>query len=315
MARRQRSRKKSFAKTFFPVFFLILIVTTIGIFAVDKFGLFGLVGGDIMKNVTPIAGGDSEFAQRYPDSKRINVLVLGQNDSLTDTIMMCSFDTENKRVDIVSVPRDTYYERSGYEDPAYQKINSVYGTEDEIGIATAVSNVLGGVPIHFYEILEDQDVAAIVESMGGVEFDVPIDMKYTDKKQGLYIDIKAGVQVLDGDHAVQYLRYRKGYATGDIGRVEAQQAFMKEAFKQSIGIGFPKVAKTVFEEVDSNLSAKMAVRIGTEAIGMTASDIETYTTPGEAGMENGASYFFVDQAETATLMDTIYSYVRPEEEE
>ena len=315
MARQERSRGKSFARAFFPVFFLILIVSTIGVFAVDKFGLFGLFGGDIMKDVTPIAGGDSEFSQRYAESKRINVLLLGQNDSLTDTIMMCSFDTENKRVDIVSVPRDTYYERSGYEDPAYQKINSIYGTEDVFGIATAVSNVLGGVPIHYYEILEDQDVAAIVDSMGGVEFDVPIDMKYTDKKQGLYIDIKAGMQVLDGDHAVQYLRYRKGYATGDIGRVEAQQAFMKEAFKQSIGLGFPKVAKTVFDEVESNLNAKMAVRIGTEAVGMTTSDIETYTAPGKSGMENGASYFFIDGSKTAELMDTIYSYVRPEEEE
>lgn len=311
--RYERSKKRSFFKTFFPVFILLLIVSTIGVFAIDKFGFFGLFGGDIMKDVTPIAGGDSEFAQRYADSKRINVLVLGHNNGLTDTIMMCSFDTENKRVDIVSVPRDTYYERPEYDDPAFHKINSVYETEGEIGAATAVSNVLGGVPIHYYEILEDKDVAAIVDSMGGVEFDVPMDMKYTDKKQDLYIDLKQGVQVLDGDHAVQYLRYRKGYATGDIGRVEAQQGFMKEAFKQSIGIGFPKVAKTVFEEVESNLNAKMAVRIGSEAIGMEASDIETYTAPGESGMENGASYFFVNRAETDELMNVIYSYVRPEE--
>jgi LCP family protein required for cell wall assembly len=248
--------------------------------------------------------------------------VLGQNKGLTDTIMLASFDTEVKRVDIISVPRDTYYPRPEYKGAAFQKINSVYETgadgtdsKDEdviseakgVAAAKAVSDVLCGVPIHFYTVLSDESVVKIVDAMGGIELDVPMDMKYTDKKQGLYIDIKKGKQVLDGDHAVQYLRFRKGYATGDLGRVDAQQTFIKEAFKQSIGFGFPKVARTVSKEVDSNLKTKIAVHIASEAVGMSTSDAKTWTTPCVPKTKNGASYYIVDEKATEEMMNEIYS--------
>jgi LCP family protein required for cell wall assembly len=293
-----------------------------GLFLIDRYGFFGLVGGDIMDGLEPIAGGDSDFAKKYPDSKRINVLILGENQGLTDTIMLASFDTEIKRVDLISVPRDTYYERPDYPGAALQKINSVYkseGSEDDpekgaVAMAKAVSDVLSGVPIHFYEIYDDDDIRKIVDAMGGIEIDVPMNMKYTDKKQKLYIDLKKGKQTLTGDQAVQFLRFRKGYKTGDIGRVEAQQNFMKEAFKQSIGLGFPKVAKTVMDNVESNMANKMAVHIGSEAVGMSTKDMKTWMTPGEAQYRNKSSYYIVDEAKTLKMMDKIYSMKPPEEE-
>jgi LCP family protein required for cell wall assembly len=291
------------------------------LFFIDKYGFFGLAGGDIMDGLVPIAGGESDFAKEYPDSKRINVLVLGQNQGLTDTIMLASFDTELKRVDLISVPRDTYYERPDYPGAALQKINSVYkseGSSDDpeqgaVVMAGAVSDVLGGVPIHFYEIYDDDDIKKIVDAMGGIEIDVPMNMKYTDKKQKLYIDLKKGKQTLTGDQAVQFLRFRKGYKTGDIGRVKAQQNFMKEAFKQSIGLGFPKVAKTVMDNVESNMANKMAVRIGSEAVGMSTKDMKTWMTPGTAKTMNRASYYIVNEAKTLTMMDKIYSMKLPED--
>jgi LCP family protein required for cell wall assembly len=324
MPKEETRRKTPFRKIFIPLFLILLLLFTAGVFVIDKYGFFGLFGGDIMEDITPIAGGDSDFAKKYKDSRRVNVLVLGQNSGLTDTIMLASFDTEVKRVDIISVPRDTYYPRPEYKSAAFQKINSVYETgakgdsaeaKEKRGVAAAkaVSEVLAGVPIHFYGVLDDDAVVKIVDSMDGIEMDVPMDMKYTDKKHGLYIDLKKGKQILDGDHAVQYLRYRKGYAMGDLGRVNAQQEFMKEAFKQSIGIGFPKVASTVQKEVDSNIGAKMAVRIASEAVGMTASDSKTWTTPGESKKENGAWYYIVDKAKTVEMMNEIYSIKKEKE--
>jgi LCP family protein required for cell wall assembly len=291
-------------------------------FLIDKYGFFGLFGGDVMDGIEPIAGGDSDFARKYGDSKRINVLVLGENQGLTDTIMLASFDTEIKRVDLISVPRDTYYERSDYPGAALQKINSVYkseGSSDDsekgaVAMAKAVSDVLSGVPIHFYEIYSDEDIAKIVTAMGGIEIDVPMDMKYTDKKQDLYIDLKKGRQRLNGDQAVQFLRYRKGYKTGDIGRVEAQQNFMKEAFKQSIGFGFPKVAKAVMDNVESNMAGMTAARIGSAAVGMSTKDMKTWMTPGAPKTMNRASYYIVDEAKTDDMMNEIYSMRPPEEE-
>jgi LCP family protein required for cell wall assembly len=323
MAEKRRANKqKSFASTFVPIFLIFLLVFTAGIFLYNKYGLFGLFKGDIMKDIHAIAGGDSDFAKKYSESKRINVLLLGENKKLTDTIMLASFDTELKRVDIVSVPRDTYYERSNYKGAAYQKINSIYGSEGTkeknwedgaVAMAKAVSNVLGGVPIHFYDVISDDGVAKIVDAMGGIKFNVPRRMKYTDRKQKLYIDLQKGEQVLNGDQAVQYLRYRKGYNTGDLGRVNAQQEFMKEAFKQSIGFGFPKVAKTVIAEVETNMAAGMAAKIASRAVGMEAKDIDSYVAPGEAEYRNGSSYYFVDSAETRNLMEQIYSMKAEEE--
>jgi anionic cell wall polymer biosynthesis LytR-Cps2A-Psr (LCP) family protein len=119
---------------------------------------------------------------------------------------------------------------------------------------------------------------------------------------------------------VQYLRFRKGskgsgYKRGDLDRVEEQQNFMKEAFKQSIGLGFPKVAKTVMDNVESNMAGTMAVRIGTEAVGMSMNDMETWMTPGEAKTMNRASYYIVDEAKTDEMMNEIFSMQPPEEEE
>lgn len=290
-----------------PVFFVLLILFTAGIFLFNKYGLLGLFHGDLMSGIKPIAGGDSDFSKRFSDSKRINTLLLGTNQKLTDTIMLASFDTELKRVDLVSIPRDTYYERPNFQGAAYQKINSVYASEGVVALAQDVSDVLGGVPIHFYEIITDDGVAKIVDSMGGVEIDVPRRMKYNDPKQDLHIDLQKGVQVLDGAHAVQYLRYRKGYSNADLGRIEAQQEFMKEAFKQSIGLGFPKVARTVLREVESNMGGMMAARIGSRAIGMDGADITTYTIPGVPQTMHGSSYFMADRQKTLDMMVQIYS--------
>jgi LCP family protein required for cell wall assembly len=315
-------KKNPFFRTFIPVLIILVVVFAAGMFLIDRYGFFGFFGGDIMDGLEPIAGGDSDFAKKYTDSKRINVLVLGENQGLTDTIMLASFDTEIKRVDLISVPRDTYYERPDYPGAALQKINSVYkseGSSDDpekgaVAMAGAVSDVLCGVPVHFYEIYSDDDIKKIVTAMGGIEIDVPMDMKYTDKKQQLYIDLKKGKQRLDGDQAVQFLRYRKGYKMGDLGRVEAQQNFMKEAFRQSIGIGFPKVAKAVMDNVESNMAGRMAVRIGSEAVGMKTKDMKTWMTPGEAKTMNRASYYIVDEPKTEEMMDQIFS-MKPSEDE
>jgi len=296
---------------FVTLFLVLLILFTGGIFAIEKLGLFSR---DIMDDVEPWINPDSAFAKKYPDVRRINVLVLGDTDqSLTDTIMLASFDVDLKRVDIVSVPRDTYFERPDHPGAAWQKINSVNKSEGIDAMGYAVSEVLGEVPIQYYAIFTDDDVRAIVDAMGGIEIDVPMDMKYTSKKHNLYIDLKKGKQTLDGDQAVQFLRFRKGYPTGDLGRVEAQQNFMIQAFKQSISLGFPKVAKIVADQVEANLKTRMAVRIAGEAVGMSSKDKETWITPGEPKTMNRASYFIVDEKEAVKMMNEIYS-IKAEEE-
>jgi LCP family protein required for cell wall assembly len=315
-----KKRKRRRISTF-RVFILVFLALAIGFVAIKLIPgepeevVLGLFEKDIMESVTPIAGGDSEFANTWSDSKRINMLLLGTNQDLTDTIMLASFDTALKRVDVISVPRDTYYERPAYPGPAHQKINAAYKDEGIQGSAVAVSNVLGGVPIHYYAIITDEGVARVVNAMGGVEMDVPIDMKYDDPAQDLHIDLKQGVQTLDGAQAVQYLRFRKGYANGDLGRVDAQQEFLKQVFSKTVSLSFPKVVAAFISEVNTNIGAKMMVRLGKEAVGMDKSQFATYTTPGTAGMKNSASYYFTDEALTREMMTNIYSMKAEEVEE
>ena len=244
----------------------------------------------------------------FQDKKRVNVLLLGVNDGLTDTIMVASFDMKAKHVDLISVPRDTYYHRDGYNSEGENKINAAY-RGDPVNTARAVSEVLLGMPINYYAVIGYDGIKTIVGSMGGVPMTIQKGgMHYKDPYDTppLVINIPEGPQVLDGDHAVQFLRYRHGYVEGDIGRVKAQQEFMKSAFRQCLSLNLPKIAKTVFENVDSDITLGTVTSLATKAIGITGDDIKTYLLPGTPLPD--APYYVIPDAEgTADMINEIYS--------
>ena len=249
---------------------------------------------------------DSEFYEAFQDANRVNLLLLGVNGGLTDTIMVGSFDMDAKHLDLISIPRDTYYPRKGYVGAAEYKLNAAYN-DRPINTARAVSEILQGMPLHYYAVVGYDGIESIVDSMGGVPMNVEFHMRYTDPtdKPPLVIDIPAGEQVLDGEHAVQFLRYRKGYREGDIGRIKAQQEFMKSAFKQMLGFDLPKVAKTVYKNVDSDITLNMTLKLAAKAVGMTSEDMETYLMP--ATYQNEAPwYVYPDEAGIEDMIRTIY---------
>lgn len=225
----------------------------------------------------------SPFYQAFTEAKRVNCLLLGVKSGLTDTIMLVSFDTQARHVDIISIPRDTFYHRKGYNGDAEDKINAAY-RKDPLNSAIAVSDVLMGMPINYYAVIEYQGVEKIVDSIGGVTVDIPFDMKYSDPydKPPLYINLKKGVQILNGEDAVKFLRYRKGYIDADLGRVKAQQEFMKEAFKQALKSNLPQLAATIRENVMSDIPMSMMLYLAQKVTGMPADSISTYTMPGRA---------------------------------
>jgi len=276
--------KPAFIKTFIIFFLALTVAITGGIFLVTGAGNVAIFGGDnpvLAEELDTIVDPDSPFFDAFTSSNRVNVLCLGVNSNMADTIMLVSFDMDAKHVDIISVPRDTYYYREGHADLAAHKINAVMPADGAVGMAKAVSETLLGIPINYYMTIEYDGVKEIVDVMGGVPMDIKQDMYYSDPydKPPLVIDIDKGYQVLDGDHAVQFLRYRKGYSDADIGRVKAQQEFVKAAFKQALGLDFMKVVKTGFEVVDSDLKLRTCISLATKALGMSAEDMATYTMP------------------------------------
>lgn len=323
--KKQRSNGTIFVRTFI-VAFAILTLASLGVTsAIDKVANHNPFDeGDEYVPVLEeelelesLVDEDSPFFQPFKDSKRANVLLLGVNGNLTDTIMLVSFDVENKNVDVISIPRDTYYPRKGYNSLAEKKLNAAY-RGNPVNTAKAVSDLLCGMPINYYAVIKYEGVKNIVDSMGGVPMNIPNIQKkggmyYNDPydKPPLKIAIPAGQQTLDGEHAIQFLRFRHGYAMQDLDRVKAQQEFVKSAFRQCIGLNLPSIAKTVFQNVDSDITIGTAISLATEAVGISGDSVTTYTIPNNPDPDP-PYYVYSDVKKTEEMIKKIYS-VEPEE--
>ena len=188
----------------------------------------------------------------------------------TDTMMLITFDSVNKELYGMSLPRDTMINVS----TSSKRLNAVYNynkgsnkeTQLEKGIAALKKEVgkLTGIVPDFYVVVQWEAVGELVDAIGGVEFDVPFDMDYDDPAQDLHIHIKGGNQVLDGEDAMGLIRWRHNndfsvqYPTGDLGRVETQQAFLKavaeECLDPAIILKAPSLAKIFMDNVTTDLS-------------------------------------------------------------
>lgn len=309
------------AKSFVKIFLICLVLFTLILVPIVKVvsnvQLFEQSDGveSIEEELATLIDTDSEFFQAFSDAKRVNMLVVGVNDGLTDTIMLVSWDMSANNVDVISVPRDTYYERPGYDSPGQKKINAAYSSDEGIvATAKAVSDVLMGIPINYYAIIDYDAVEAIVDGVGGVPMDIPKAMKYDDPYDDppLHINIPAGQQTLDGEHAIQFLRFRKGYANGDIGRVEAQQEFVKSLFKQCIDNGLVDSAKLITSNVKSDVTLGAASKYALKAMGLSGDSITTYMIPGDGEYIGSTSYYLYDEEKTKLMLEEIYRVV-PEE--
>lgn len=312
---------KTFLKTFvtgFLIFTMLLVPIQWGLSLVGNVRLFSGTE-NLMEDMPVLVDPDSPFFEAFKDKNRVNVLLMGVNDGMTDTIMLGSYDLDAGHVDVISIPRDTYYPRKGAGSPAEKKINCIYSVRKAVGTAEAVSDLLQGMPINYYVVVDYKGVKKIVDSMGGVPMNITFHMHYNDPYDTppLKIDIPEGYQVLDGDTAVEFLRFRKGsngypgYPEGDIGRIKAQQEFVKSAFRQALGFSLPKVVKTTLNNVDSDLPLGMATKLAAKAIGLKGEDMQTVTIPGESGTKDGLSYWFPDEDGIRDMLTQIYN-VQPE---
>ena len=247
-----------------------------------------------------VIAGSGEFLKG-----RVNVLFLGTNQGLSDTIVVFSLDYQNKRLDAISIPRDTYYSRPHFSGAAYQKVNSVYSSEGYKAACQAASDILGGIPIHYYAEIDVKGAARIIDAMGGVTMYVPMDMNYTDEDQNLYINLQAGLQHLTGEQAVHFARYRSGYADADLGRIRAQQELLQAVVAQSGGLDYPKLAIVARAETSTNMSLVSQAAFAARLTGMAGGTFNTYTLPGSSGMMDGLSYFFHDAEATRNLIRQI----------
>lgn len=318
---------------FFKVFLVSLLIFSMvvftGIFTYVKFfNPEGIAIEDPNKdpdaeNEDGITEFDTPLEKAMKKSKRVNVLLLGLEGSRSDTIMIASYDRINKKADIISVPRDTYYPRDGYgKYSEFMKINAIYGTDDkkQQAVMDAVEE-LTGIPIDKYVSIDYEGVRAAVDAVGGIEFNVPFHMKYTDPYDtpALYINIQEGNQVIYGDKAMEFLRFRKGdpgypgYPEGDVGRIQTQQEFIKAAIGKALSLKLPNVISSVYPYVKTNFTLTELLGLGGDAIGFSKDNISTIIMPGVPQYMGALSFYIVDGEEMTKLLYDIYDIPLTEE--
>ena len=173
----------------------------------------------------------------------LQVLVMGESTGMSDTIIVCSYNPKTQKASMLSIPRDTYVENGNYKYSALNKINSLYSGGETPEKTVEAVNEITGLDIKYYILVDTEALIKLVDLIGGVEFDVPIDMDYDDSLQDLHIHLKQGYQTLTGEQAEQVVRFRHNndgssypyeYGNEDYGRMKTQRNLIISVAKQTI---------------------------------------------------------------------------------
>jgi len=217
------------------------------------------------------------------------LMVVGQDDvgerGLSDTIMLVRMDVTNSEVNVINIPRDLKVD----EPWAGAKANSVYawtGSMDRL--MESMEALIGFLPDN-YVMLDMQAFVDLVDVVGGVNFDVPRRMHYSDPYQDLYIDLEPGYQRLDGDGAIQLVRWRQnnagtaGYVDGDIGRIAMQQEFMGALARELLQVHnitrIPEIAGIFTEYVRTDLELGSIIWYAQQLMNVDSESISFHTVP------------------------------------
>lgn len=237
-----------------------------------------------------------------------NILLYGVDNDAggSDTNMLMRFDAVNKTVDVVSLPRDTLMNNG-------HKLNSSYNNGGTEKLRSNIEDMLG-VPVDFYVSVDLKGFIALIDQIGGVEFDVPCDMDYDDPYQDLHIHFKAGLQKLNGQQAMEVVRFRHnndntGYGgRQDLGRIGTQQAFLKTVAQKLMKLeNVPAMAETFLKYVKTDLTLGNLIWLANQALSMGGMDAISFATlPGDgAGWYKGMSVYALDPEQVLEMTNSM----------
>lgn len=214
-------------------------------------------------------------------------LVMGEDNDAggTDVIMVGRLDTNAGELNIISIPRDTMV-NVPWETMKINSYKNMYGYLDDDydnwidAMMEGISNLIG-FEVDSYITVNLDGFIALVDAIGGVEFDVPQNMYWSDPAQGLEINLKAGEQLLDGDAAMQVVRYRE-YFYGDLDRIEVQHNFLSALADQILNAkNITKIGEFVdiFEEnVTTDMTNSNLLWYANEFLALDTDSIHFYTS-------------------------------------
>ena len=321
--KKDRKNKKVWKKVLLVIIIILLI--GIGWFTYRTIRNGGGLGGML----ATVVGHDENTKKKL---KEIKVLLLGVSTDtdaeLTDTIMVASYDPNTQKANLLSIPRDTFTGKNIKKAVASQKINSLYNIEKTPEKTLKAVNELTGLDITYFVVVKTEALIKLVDAIGGVKFNVPMRMKYTDTSQDLYIDLKEGEQVLDGNKAEQLLRFRhndyqKGigqtsypseYGDNDFGRMRTQRDFiiatLKQTLKPSNIFKIGQILEIANENVNTNIELSFIKDYVPYAVELDTENITSATLPGttpDISSTNGVSIFVADKTETKKLIQSMFN--------
>ncbi len=239
-----------------------------------------------------VCGSVPAFAAENDPVRRFLIFGCDESGVLTDTILLVARNAKTGEMSILQIPRDTY---AAYTKGNYRKLNGALRALGSGNCKAFFSRALG-VPVHWFASLNLKCVPALVDAIGGVDLEIPMDMDYSDPAQGLEIHIPKGMQHLDGKTALSFIRYRSGYATADLGRIQAQQSFLR-AFAQKCECLDATTFMKLFFIAAPNMKTDLPIH---EAIGLSHGlgkygfeNLSFETAPGEAIKGKSGAWYYV----------------------
>lgn len=248
---------------------------------------------------------------KMSDNQRINLLLLGlDSDKLrTDLLMIASFDTATDKADVLLIPDNTRMYIGGRN----QKISAAYaltsnGNQKKIAGTVDALNRLTGIPINYYIEFTKEDFITLINELDGVEFNIPRNMKYSDSKQDLYINLKKGNQLLNGKKAYNLLQFAS-YEEGISQRSITQTDFLKAFSEQKLQTEYIGRLANIFKEISpkTNLTATDVIRYSSMLANIDADDISFYVCPGKQKKES-VTYWIPDTEALGDMIHEVFGY-------
>jgi LCP family protein required for cell wall assembly len=253
----------------------------------------------------------------YGLSRPVNILVMGIDRVLdvsgdsrqifrgrSDTMLLLRLDPSDHSVQMLSIPRDTRVDFPGMSIP---KINQANADGGATLAAQVVNHTLNNVPIDRYVRVTTGAFRELVDLVGGVDVFVPEPMSYHDNTQNLHIDLAPGWQILNGEKAEQFARFRN-QNNGDIGRVQRQQALLKSLRARlqtpAMVTRLPKLIRVLSKYIDTNLSLEETLALGTFGLTLQQDNFKMVLLPGRFSTpgEFSASYWIMDSVGKDRIM-------------
>ncbi len=308
---KEKKSKKNKKRIGLKIFIFILI-------------LIGIAGGIFAKRVQDLHGnwlaaimGHNRHTLENLD--KLYVLVMGESTGMSDTIIVCSYDPKTQEAAMLSIPRDTFIGRSKENAWTTDKINSLYNGGSSPEKTLEAVNRLTGLDIKYYLLVDTKALRELVDAIGGLEFEVPINMKYDDASQDLHVDLQAGWQKLSGAQVEQLVRFRHNnngssysyeYGNEDYGRMRTQRAVMVAIAKQSVKLKnvteIGKMIDIAEKYVKTNMDLNMLKDYIPYGMQMDLNNVKEKQLPGASEPINGIWFFLADEDETEEVVQELF---------